>query len=58
MRDKLARLYLDGLPGTPGNLSKQDGAGLLTSSTVVPGSVDLLLTSPPYLRVVNYGTSN
>ena len=58
LRDKLARLYLDDVPGTPGQMYKQDGAALLASDTVRPGSVDLLLTSPPYLRVVNYGTSN
>lgn len=58
LRDKLARLYLDDLPGIPGQLSKQDGASLLNASTITPGSVDLLLTSPPYLRVVNYGTAN
>ncbi len=58
LRDKLARLYLDDLAGTPGNTSKQDGADLLNSRTVAPESIDLLLTSPPYLKVVNYGTSN
>jgi site-specific DNA-methyltransferase (adenine-specific) len=31
---------------------------LLSGKSIPPGSVDLVLTSPPYLQVVNYGTSN
>lgn len=58
LRDKLARLYLDALPGSSGHVTHQDGAALLKARTVAPGSVDLVLTSPPYLQVVNYGTSN
>jgi hypothetical protein len=58
LRDKLARLYLDDIPGRPGQVTKRDAAGLLASQAIKAGSVDLLLTSPPYLKVVNYGTSN
>lgn len=58
LRDKLARLYLDDIPGRPGQVAKRDATGLLASQTIAAGSVDLILTSPPYLKVVNYGTSN
>lgn len=58
LRDKLARLYLDSLPGTTGKVTNQDAVKLLSGKSVEPASVDLLLTSPPYLNVVNYGTSN
>jgi site-specific DNA-methyltransferase (adenine-specific) len=58
LRDKLARLYLDEIPGTPGQVSNQDGPDLLASQTIRAGSVDLVVTSPPYLQVVNYGTAN
>lgn len=58
LRDKLARLYLDQLPGPSGQVSSRDGAGLLSGTAISARSVDLVLTSPPYLQVVNYGTSN
>ena len=58
LRDKLARLYLDALPGTPGAVTNQDAVTLLGGKSLQPETVDLVLTSPPYLRVVNYGTSN
>ena len=58
LRNKLARLYLDAIPGSPGKVTKQDANNLLPAGTVTEGSVDLVLTSPPYLGVVNYGTSN
>jgi hypothetical protein len=58
LRDKLARLYLDALPGASGAVTNQDAVTLLGGKSLEPGSVDLVLTSPPYLRVVNYGTSN
>lgn len=58
LRDKLARLYLDSIPGPPGQVTNQDGAALLNGGSIPRGSVDLVLTSPPYLQVVNYGTSN
>lgn len=58
LRDKLARLYLDDNPGTAGQVTKHDATTLLAGQSIPPGSVDLILTSPPYLQVVNYGTSN
>lgn len=58
LRDKLARLYLDTVAGAAGKVTHQDAVKLLSSTSVRPASVDLLLTSPPYLDVVNYGTSN
>lgn len=56
--DKLARLYLDAADGLPGATFAEDATALLSAGSVRPGSVDLLVTSPPYLRVVNYGTAN
>jgi DNA modification methylase len=58
LRDKLARLYLDGLEGLAGSVTNRDANALMSSRIMRPSSVDLLLTSPPYLNVVNYGTSN
>ena len=58
LRCKLARLYLDSIDGRSGRAFRRDARALLTSAAVKPGSVDLILTSPPYLRVMNYGTSN
>ncbi|PKQ30557.1 MAG: hypothetical protein CVT62_13175 [Actinobacteria bacterium HGW-Actinobacteria-2] len=58
LRDKLARLYLDAVDGAAGVTYFEDASVLLSAGPVEPGSIDLLVTSPPYLRVVNYGTSN
>jgi len=58
LRDKLARLYLDDTAGVAGKTYHADAAKLLDSSRMKPGSVDLVVTSPPYLQVVNYGTAN
>jgi DNA modification methylase len=58
IRDKLARLYLDSIEGPAGRTYAQDAAKLLTDKTIKPGTVDLIVTSPPYLQVVNYGTAN
>lgn len=58
LRDKLARLYLDAVDGPAGVTYFEDASMLLSAGPVAPGSVDLLVTSPPYLRVVNYATSN
>ena len=58
LRDKLARLYLDDITGTAGVAYQMDAAALLKGRSIKPHSVDLVLTSPPYLQVVNYGTSN
>jgi site-specific DNA-methyltransferase (adenine-specific) len=57
LRDKVARLYLDEDAGIAGSATNRDATSLLARS-IKPSSVDLLLTSPPYLDVVNYGTSN
>ena len=56
--DKLARLYLDDTAGVSGKAYHADAAKLLDSSRMKPGLVDLVVTSPPYLQVVNYGTAN
>ncbi len=58
LRVKLSRLYLDDISGVSGTAYHDDASLLLTGSRVRAGSVDLVVTSPPYLRVVNYGTSN
>jgi site-specific DNA-methyltransferase (adenine-specific) len=58
LRDKLARLYLDDIAGTSGQAYRLDAATLLQGRLIKPQSVDLVVTSPPYLQVVNYGTAN
>lgn len=58
LRDKLARLYLDENAGDAGVAHHVDAATLLSGETLEPGSVDLVVTSPPYLQVVNYAQSN
>ena len=58
LRDKLARLYLDAADGPGGRVFMRDASSLLSSNTIKPESVDLIVTSPPYLQVVNYGTAN
>jgi hypothetical protein len=58
LRDKLARLYLDDIAGTAGMAYHQDATTLLRGADIAPGSADLIVTSPPYLQVVNYGTAN
>jgi hypothetical protein len=58
LRDKLARLYLDENSGESGVAHHVDAATLLTGNEVAPSSVDLVVTSPPYLQVVNYAQSN
>lgn len=58
LRDKLARLYLDGVAGPSGEAHHADAVTLLANEHIPAGSVDLVLTSPPYLQVVNYGTAN
>jgi hypothetical protein len=59
LRDKLGRLYLDDLPGPAGSVTRRDAIEMVGKGRVIAdGSVDLFLTSPPYLDVVNYGTSN
>jgi site-specific DNA-methyltransferase (adenine-specific) len=58
LRDKLARLYLDDISGPAGQAFQSDASELLRSRILKAGSVDLVVTSPPYLQVVNYATSN
>ncbi len=58
IQDKLARLYLDAIDGPAGTTHAENATALLARGGVEPGSVDLLVTSPPYLGVVNYGTAN
>jgi hypothetical protein len=59
VREKLARIYLDSVEGSPGETHKVDASRLLAPGGGLKASnVDLVITSPPYLRVVNYGTSN
>jgi site-specific DNA-methyltransferase (adenine-specific) len=57
LRLKVARQYLDSMEGPAGTAFNLDAVEFLAEK-VVKGRVDLLVTSPPYLRVVNYGTSN
>ncbi|HVV77260.1 MAG TPA: DNA methyltransferase [Mycobacteriales bacterium] len=58
LRDKLARLYADGLPGVRGSAHHVDAAQLMQGRRLAEESADLVLTSPPYLQVVNYGAAN
>ena len=58
LRDKLARLYLDDIEGTAGSVFRQDAAKLMRKGPLKSSAVDLVVTSPPYLQVVNYGTAN
>jgi hypothetical protein len=59
LRDKLARLYLDAIDGPEGQVFYDDGPDLMSSGAHIPrSSVDVVVTSPPYLQVVNYGTAN
>lgn len=58
LRDKLARLYLDAIGGPSGTTSNRNASEWLGSDVIRRRSIDLMVTSPPYLKVVNYGTSN
>ena len=58
LRDKLARLYLDDVVGAVGDVYQKDAAELMAKGPLKPGTVDLVVTSPPYLQVMNYGTAN
>jgi DNA methylase len=57
LREKVARQYLDSMDGIPGLVENRDAVDFLSDKSL-KGRVDLIVTSPPYLRVVNYGTSN
>jgi len=58
LREKLARIYLDTLDGPEGQVFHEDASQLMLSDSIRAKSVDLVVTSPPYLQVVNYGTAN
>jgi hypothetical protein len=59
VRGKAARLFMDTAGPSNGKAYFQDAMSLLNNRDLIrSGSVDLLLTSPPYLKVVNYGTAN
>jgi DNA modification methylase len=58
LRDKLARIYLDAVDGPEGQVFHDDAAQLMLGGSIPAKSVDLVVTSPPYLQVVNYGTAN
>ena len=58
LRAKMGRMYSDSIDGIVGRTYNRDAIQLLNSKVIKPGSVDLVLTSPPYLNVVNYGTAN
>ena len=47
LRRKLSRIYMDSIEGPPGIVHKSDAARLLAGKSVAPGSVDLVITSPP-----------
>ena len=58
LRDKVSRQYLDDLPGPTGYAFHLDATEFLHGEYVLENSVDLVVTSPPYLQVVNYAAAN
>jgi site-specific DNA-methyltransferase (adenine-specific) len=58
LRDKLARLYVDDITGTEGDVFHEDATDLMGKGPLKSRTVDLVVTSPPYLQVMNYGTAN
>ena len=58
LRHKIARLYADSQVVSRGKTHRLDAIELLKGRSIQSGTTDLLLTSPPYLKVVNYGTAN
>ena len=61
MREKVDRLFQRPSPaGTTGRSWKADAKALATHPRLskFAGNVDLVLTSPPYLNVVNYALQN
>ena len=58
LRVKLSKIYLDSVEGGAGSAFSEDAPYLLKKKDFATSSVDLVVTSPPYLQVVNYGTSN
>ena len=57
VREKVGRQYLDSMAGLAGTVHSKDAVAFLRRKQI-RGCVDLVLTSPPYLQVINYGTSN
>ncbi|MEI8147677.1 MAG: DNA methyltransferase [Actinomycetes bacterium] len=55
--DKLAIQYLDATDGPDGKTFHSDAVALLSRKDMSQ-AVDLIITSPPYMKVVNYGTAN
>lgn len=58
IRDKTARLYLDSPVGPKSETLYRDARALLNRGGIQSNSLDLVVTSPPYLKVVNYAQSN
>jgi hypothetical protein len=56
LRRRLDYLYRDGTPGTSGRASERDARTV--GQWLKRDSVDLVVTSPPYLRVMRYGKYN
>jgi site-specific DNA-methyltransferase (adenine-specific) len=56
LTSKISRLYGDGRPIGDGRVHRLDVRDLHT--VVKPGSVQLIVTSPPYLKVIKYGLYN
>lgn len=57
LRDKYARMYLD-QPAQGGRVTLKDASRFMLDGCIRPGAANLVVTSPPYLQVVNYGQSN
>lgn len=57
LREKVARLYLDAVDGPPGQVHRDDAVHVAGRKDLNE-KVQLVVTSPPYLKVMNYGTSN
>jgi len=57
LREKLARLYADDPAGPACSAAHRDAASFMQEKAL-KSQIDLIVTSPPYMKVVNYGTSN
>ena len=57
---KVRRLFKDGMPSTKGYAYRANARNFasLKNPAFKDSSVKLIITSPPYLKVVNYGTYN
>jgi len=61
MREKVERLFKVTQPvGNPASIWRADAKRLMTTpeAAALQGEVDLILTSPPYLNIVNYALQN